>query len=523
MGYRSEPKTRSDLNKFFDIEDEFSSDESELGIAEEIRLSQFISSFYLDYPLLGEIITKLTLQPTNSSKIPTYGCNSRVLYFNPKFTVNKERAEIKGFFAHSAIHLILDHYHRIEDENVFMYKVSSEISTLQIFLELKNNLFEDNRVLHPNLLGPWFSTEADELLESLQIIDQKEIYEKIDKIWRETNYSDYVNIYKPTSFRDDLNDKEKKRILQIVGLKRMCQYWEVTEFLQNNLHKNDIIEDHRIKSIIKQVIQKHGLGIDFPYAIKNMIEEDYIQHSPWYRLLEQYLQENMVLDWLWLPPNRKYINDELYLPSTKKKNFRVILAMKIGEITDEMANEITTETIQILSSIFSFELRIIGFHNSIEFDIIVDETYFFYEDLEISMTRKIFGQNEPYSNLFGHIENLPDEPDLLIIFTKASTDPRSEGPDYQVLWITQFPVNHFYGDSILFKNDTQIKSWDYKRNIVKSKLDKQQSKRNTPKTEIDKVSDDSEQVNYSVDTLIPLFLSIITAMILLTMLLVFLL
>jgi predicted metal-dependent peptidase len=97
-----------------------------------------------------------------------------------------------------------------------------------------------------------------------------------------------------------------------------------------------------------------------PAGLERFYEDLLFPNITWKQQLYKYICDNVKSDTTWSRPNRKFINQGIYLPSFKKENIELVLAVDTsGSIDEKMLSEFYNEIISIRDSFNNIKLTVL--------------------------------------------------------------------------------------------------------------------------------------------------------------------
>ena len=165
-------------------------------------------------------------------------------------------------------------------------------------------------------------------------------------------------------------------------------------------------------------------------GLERIIKELQKTKADWRSELGQYMQESAKNDYTWTTPNKRYIQDDMYLPSMKSADLgEVVLVLdSSGSIHQEMWETFGSE-MRSLMEMLNLRLTLIVCDNRIQ-EI--------YEDVgadDLATIQPTGGGGTNFIPPFEWVEQNGCEPSLLIYFTDLECSYFPKDPGYQVVWI----------------------------------------------------------------------------------------
>ena len=174
-----------------------------------------------------------------------------------------------------------------------------------------------------------------------------------------------------------------------------------------------------------------GRGND-PGNLLRLLEKINNSHIDWKSLLRQFIREVRGGSYRWLPPNRRFISKELYLPGRRQKMFRGVVALDTSGSTAEALPDFVGEVERLMRSFGKFELTVI------ECDAKVGNVTVVSSNTKPHDWRKhrfSGGGGTDFTPVFEYIKGKRIRPDVLLFFTDGDGSCPQANPGYPVLWL----------------------------------------------------------------------------------------
>ena len=171
----------------------------------------------------------------------------------------------------------------------------------------------------------------------------------------------------------------------------------------------------------------HGAG-----NLSRILDKINASHVDWRSQLRQFVRECRGGSYRWLPPNRRFISEGLYLPGRRQKMFRGVVALDTSGSTVEDLPRFVSEVARLVRSFGKFELSVI------ECDAAVGNVTVVSSGIKPYDWRKhrfSGGGGTDFTPVFDYIRNRKLKPDVLVFFTDGDGDCPADSPGYTVLWL----------------------------------------------------------------------------------------
>lgn len=199
-------------------------------------------------------------------------------------------------------------------------------------------------------------------------------------------------------------------------------------------------EEIDIKNTLAQAMATAKNRGKMPGKLEELIRGILDPKVSWQEQLRQFFDLTCKSNYDWNRPNRRFIAENLYLPSQHDKQIEKLIVSwdTSGSVTNAMIQEFNAELMEILSCVDIQEIVLIQCDKEVNREEI---KRFYNNDLPTEI--KIQGRGgTDYQPVFDYIEEARENPTALIYFTDGMcTFPKLE-PGYPVLWVN--PKNKWY-------------------------------------------------------------------------------
>lgn len=183
------------------------------------------------------------------------------------------------------------------------------------------------------------------------------------------------------------------------------------------------------KVMVAQAAQQAKAMGELPDEIARMVEE-LEPKLDWRDLLRRFVEMNAKDDYTWTPPNRRFIHQDIYLPSAHSEDLGdiVIAVDTSGSISQRAVSEFAAEISAILED-FRTTATVIYCDTQIS-----NIERFTQEDLPLEL-HPSGGGGTSFIPPFSHVEESGQTPACLIYLTDLGSSRFPAEPDYPVLWV----------------------------------------------------------------------------------------
>lgn len=370
------------------------------------RISRARTHLVIQKPFFGMIImqVKFIEVPSGHGGIcDTMGTDGKNVYYNPAFVDGLTDNEIKGVMAHEVMHIVLMHHIRMGDRDIRRWNIACDLAA--------NPYIIDEFDL-PGGRGNILCAENTDL-------SAEEIYEKMkdDPSMNKVDIDQYgwgmVVPYKGSGGEGE-DEKEGKKD----GPTRPSQC---------DIEK----ERRRVRAMTAAAKSGSRECGSTPAGLDRRIEEIHENRIDWTEVLRNFIDSAVSDDYTWIPPNRRFVHQDLYLPSvTSDSVARIAIAV-------DTSGSIDTKTLSMFNAEISYMI-----------ENCVSSVYVIHCDCGVAHTEEFQSYDYPvrinprggggtsFVPPFRHIESEGMEKDIscMIYFTDGYCQDFPEKPSYPVLW-----------------------------------------------------------------------------------------
>ncbi|MDP6870456.1 MAG: VWA-like domain-containing protein [Candidatus Poseidoniaceae archaeon] len=288
----------------------------------------------LGRPFLGILAMNLDLIPVVDYRCQTASTDGKRIFFNPKFIKGLDANERLTILAHEIWHCAMMHFTRqegrMDKHRMWNYAIDHEVNAL---LKEDGFFIPDNCVIYEEHLGK----SAEQVFELLSKGELPMCGQVMD---------DHL-----TDSMSDCNCDEEDGDGVEIELKVDPDF--------NPTRSDKVWKEWRAK-VMAAAQQCTHRGRDIG-AFQTKINELYPSKIGWKEALRQFLTPMFGGSRKWLPPNRRFVHQGLYLPSRRSENImRIVVAIDTsGSTTGDIVCRFVSEVYGILNSFNNYELTLI--------------------------------------------------------------------------------------------------------------------------------------------------------------------
>lgn len=341
----------------------------------------------LHQPFLALLAMQLELVPVVDARLATAATDGEKVFVNAHFLLNMSPAKRLFILAHEVWHCAAMHFLRRgeREAKLWNFACDHEVNALLQSLELR---VPDDAILYPQQLGANAETVYEWLLEQPQRAGQR---------------PDWADQHEALAAADGPYDPD----LQLGP--GAWDEWPT-----------------RVVAAAQQIEQGQG---QLPGSLERLINSYRQPVLPWRELLSRFVTAALQRERSWLPPNRRYIAQGLYLPGWRRETeLDLVVAMDTSGSTQPYLAQFLAELVGIVRSFGNWQLRLL----MCDSEIASDQTY--DNDNPIQPQQLVFegGGGTDFRPVFELLATSP--PKLLVYLTDGYGDAPEQPPPYPVIW-----------------------------------------------------------------------------------------
>ena len=358
-------------------------------------------SLLITQPFIGMIAMRLELVPVWDSRCTTASTDGESIFVHPDFYNHLSPGQRIMLLAHEVWHVVYLHFLRRENRDRGLFNIACDMEVNRM---LKENGMEmiSGCLLPP----PWHSTEnAEQLYEWLKKEENRnELNGKEECLDEHYEPGDHIN-----SFAKG-NEKIFDADFQVQFSK------DTAESIR------EMINDAR-----GEYVRKYG---NLPGDLEKIVVPLCKPQINWREKLAQFVTSCFNGDRRWLPPNRRFVHQGLYLQSRRDKCLKAVIALDTSGSTIPDLPAFLAEVNGLISSFGNYELTVI------QCDAKIQSVQTFTPDSPMPEGKMKLkgGGGTSFDPVFRYVEkNLPDTR-LLLYLTDGYGAVEKTPPPYPVLW-----------------------------------------------------------------------------------------
>ena len=352
-------------------------------------------------PFIGMLAMRLEMVPVWDSRCQTACTDGTSVFVNAGFYNHLKPGQRVMLLAHEIWHVVYLHFLRRENRDRGLFNIACDMEV--------NRMLQENgmEMIRGCLLPPpWHSTEnAEQLYEWLKKEEnRKELNGKEACLDEHYEPGDHIN-----SFAKG-NEKIFDADFQVQFSK------DTAESIR------EMINDAR-----GEYVRKYG---NLPGDLEKIVAPLCKPRINWREKLAQFVTSCFNGDRRWLPPNRRFVHQGLYLQSRRGTRLNAVVALDTSGSTIAGLDLFVAEINGLIRSFGEYELTVIQCDAKIQ----SVQTYTPDSPMPEEKLKIRGGGGTDFRPVFSYVEkNLP-ETQILIYLTDGYGDAPKTAPSYPVLW-----------------------------------------------------------------------------------------
>lgn len=403
-------------------------------------LSKARNMIMFKYPFIGSVSMRMDIIPIRDARCRTACTNGTNIYFDLDFLSRLNDGETIFCLSHEIWHVVLSHILRLNgrDKEVFNIACDCEVNHM---LKCDELVPPSCAILPPkNLEG----CSAEEIYEHL-INNQEEIKKLLG-----SGGSPLSGQFDNHEYSEDTDDDQNE---VASGVKDKWGDVGLDPDFNMGIDKN--LADRISESVIAASQYVEKMKGDIPLHVKRIVEGYAKPEVRWEEALAQFVTTIFNgSNRTWIPPNRRYVWQGMYFPSSQDSIVDITVAIDTSGSTSDSLSKFFYELKSIVDTFGNYNLNVIQCDAEVSSCVTYNsnESPFDFSTKGFEFTG---GGGTSFIPVFDYIKNNNINTECLVFFTDGYGDAPELPPGYPVLWIiTENGTKDFckWGRKIKFKN-----------------------------------------------------------------------
>lgn len=422
--------------------------EATLAERAALAMSRARISLVMEHPFFGSLALRLRFKQDKDCR--DLWSDGRQLGYNPTWVVNQTEGCLVAAQAHELLHLACEHHLRRKGRDAVLWNRACDYAV--------NLLLEESGFTLPEgflLDRAYHDQSVDAIYASLsRLPDQPPNYgvQTANQEEESTIRADGMSggnegpsgqgnsgsntasngqrDEKAANGRGTARNTERQR--EISG--KATFVGEVRDHpLLSSREESQALQDAEREAQISLVLAMHRAlhAGDMPGRFARLLRHVVRPKLDWRELLQRFLESRVDNDSSWSSPNRRYLHQDLYLPSRREPVLpRVVLAVDSSGSVDEVRLAAFCAELSAILQDYDTTLTVL-FHDT----EVRSQQSFGRQDLPFTLTPHGGGGTD-FRPVPDYVEQENLQPVCLLWFTDLECSRFPDEPDYPVLWIT---------------------------------------------------------------------------------------
>ncbi len=384
------------------------------------QLAQDRQQLLLRWPFVGGIIMRMELISVRDDRLDTACTDGDNIFVDINFYSKLTKDERLFVLAHEVWHSILLHFARRQDRDRELFNIATD-------LEIQFTLMEEK--MHEPFVLPhdskWSGLSAEEIYENLPDFRNK----LLQGNGKQGKFSsDGKNGFDKHIYQNDTCSVPETAVSE----KGQPDNPFVIDKDYEPCVSNETVERSRSRTIASAQQMERTQG-KLPAGIQALLKKLQKPSLPWQELLKQFVTTCYGGKRRWLPPARRHVWQDLYLPSMRDEVLKAVVAIDTSGSTQGDLPVFFAELVSLMKSFGKFDLDVIQCDAKIQ---VVEH----YSDANLPPSNKkweIKGLGgTDFCPVFEYIQKkMKEQPDLLLFFTDGFGSALKQRPAYPVMWV----------------------------------------------------------------------------------------
>lgn len=378
----------------------------------------------LDTPFFGSLLLKMQFVEDNS--IPTLATDiydsARKIMYNREFIESLPIKEVKGALVHEVLHVAMAHALRRDNRDYIKWNMAGDYAINIVICDAGLNLPSSDG-FKPLLDMKYRGMSAEQIYSKLPNPEVIEV------------------IFDPNAGGEGEGDGEDAQSKKGYVIARVEGHNGCTCGGMNDVKSEDGREltdseksaiEAEIKSMVAEAATMAKAAGNMPGGLLQFVDSLLEAKVDWREQLRLFFERVTKNDYSWQYPNRRYMAQQIYLPSLYDHSIGTIVVARdtSGSVSDDISKQFASETSAMLETVNLEKLIDIQCDSHIQ---ALNE--FTKEDLPLDMQVK--GRGGTYFRpVFDWIKENDIQPTCLVYLTDLyPADQYPDEPDYPVIWV----------------------------------------------------------------------------------------
>jgi len=387
-------------------------------------MAQDRQKLLMDFPFTGSVAMRLELVPVHDCRLDTCSTDFENIYADVEFYGRLDAAERLHVLAHEVWHCILLHGLRRQDRDHRRFNYAADLEIY--FILRKDGLGIPFCLPHKR---SWEGLSAEEIYERMDELDKTKA-KKGDSDFKRGGTSRNL---KPVEDGAGFDRHAEERTPADSAEGRAKVEAEEPYFDADYMPgwRRPAAESMREKVVAAALQVERSRG-SVPAHVARTIEALLKPEVRWQDVLARFVTSCFGGSRRWLPPNRRYVGQGLYLQSRREERLRAVVALDTSGSTGGDLNRFFSELSGLLNSFGNYDLTVL----QCDAEVKGVQTFDDANPLPVNAKWEVRGcGGTDFRPIFSYVDAHPElDPSCLIVFTDGYGPAPDRAPSCPVIW-----------------------------------------------------------------------------------------
>lgn len=362
------------------------------------KLAKSKAGLIIDHPFFATLLLEMNM--TEDKSIPTACTDGENISYNPDWIESLKQSEVTFVLAHETLHCVFDHMGRLSGREMNRWNQAADYVINQLLVDEKIGEMPKGALYDPRLVK-----RGNETAEG--------VYKLLPK----------SNEKKGTGDEGGALDSLKPPTMPGTGDGTPGSGKPLDEAGRAKRDADRIIRIKRAEGAARSCGKlSAGMTRLLDEATKPVVD--------WRAVLRRFMTERAKVIHSFARPKRRFLADDLYLPSlTGERMGAILVAFDCsGSVDDKLLGKFAVELTAIRADVFPARVSVLYFDSDVLGEI---ETFEAEDEIVISPRG---GGGTAFSPIFRAVDAMPEAPAAVIVLTDLECSDFGPCPTYPVLW-----------------------------------------------------------------------------------------
>lgn len=362
------------------------------------KISRAKAKLLVDYPFFGTIASRLEL--VQNDDIEAFVNDGIKLQYNSDFINEASVEELEFVFANGAMHASLEYESRKNNRSNWLWQLSRDYAI--------NDMLVQNGLQRPY---------------------QAHYSERFNGLYAEEIYADLK-----ADILSDVNEESPSESSESPKVNRLEE-----SSLSSNSNKTEdsqtqdqTLDQQLFEEFTHSTLAKEEKASQLPASLERFFTFNFSSKYDWRDELRDAIDKFVKDDYVQMPPNKKFLSQGIYLPSSTSETFNLVIAIdSSGSIDEVQLAEFLDEINSLMLSIAKYKIDVLV----CDYKIRSHKVFYSGEFLDIEIDG---GGATDFRPVFEYIDKNLFDTKLLVYFTDLDGIYPDEMPLFEVKWVSPY-------------------------------------------------------------------------------------